>query len=209
MTLDDEFFNKIDSLLEENDLCIKHDRSMKFVDVVSEIHDYVLNHKFEIKNPIGLIGRLLRLKSDFVSRRYQQTKSAISRLRELNTEGFIYDDEIIKYSKYIPIELIKTKGQIYTIDSSLLKEMGVGIFEFWIRNSNRILNVYCEGQHPNVHPETKIFCLGMELKQLMIDLNSMMMIREALSQVNLDYAYDSYSKELIKGVVHGQRVRRF
>lgn len=110
----------------------------------------------------------------------------------LNFSGFYQDDNYIYYSNFIEPQVIEFDDNVYILDDHTTKklaQMGYGISKMWLEKNEFIKDVYCEGKHPNRNPDSKSFCCGLYVIDRCLNLESLFLIFEMMSCLNLSDCY--------------------
>ena len=94
--------------------------------------------------------------------------------------------------KFIPCLIIQTSTGVQIVNEKQRKRiqsLGYGVTEYKIERNYCIREVFCRGRHPNLNYETKSFCLDSELLESHLDIETILLIEEMLSQINLINSY--------------------
>jgi len=157
------------------------DNAAKAREAVSQKH-LPLSANFEIQK----LEKELRIHEMF----FETDKGKVT-IQDFLDNGYLLKDNMIVFKGYIPIEIVSHNyNQLKFVDSKKFKKYGFGIQEFRIYLDDRIYDVYCNGKHPNLNPDTNRFCLDSNITLLEVTCDNVEnYVKPMFSIVNMDFSY--------------------
>ena len=133
-----------------------------------------------------------------------KTDEGLRTVQEFLDNGYFLEDNVIISKEFIPIEIVSyNRNQVKFVDSNEFKKHGFGIQGFRIYLDFRIYDVYCNGKHPNLNPNTNKFCMDNNITFLEITYDNIEnFVKPMLGCVNMGFAYlNSGELEKVKELI--------
>jgi len=150
----------------------------------------------ESHSNMDFVWELKSLKKHSIIQNHLSTDKAKDQIQELIDNGYTFEDGIITFDEYIPIEMVSLDcNKVFLVDPELFKKHGYGITKFRIYFDFRIYDIYCNGKHPNLNSVNNRFCLDGSITLKSVTLyNLEQFVKPMLGSISLDFSYLSFKE---------------
>lgn len=180
--------------------------------------DFIINEKDSLRNnldelilfvtggrlPVDAIWEVRKLSKEIDVFEFLETEKGIRLKEEFTENGYRVEEGMIIWDSYIPIEMVRLNyNEIEFVDSDKFKKAGFGVTSFRIYLDLKILDVYCSGNHPNLNPDSKTFCMDNTITfRETTYTNVENYVKPMLGCVNLNFSYGFREREKIKELLN-------